>query len=152
MGKDYDTEKIWQRVNSSVDLRKLKKAKTDKERFEIFEKALAKDPRTKNLLKPRAFLRKNLRKIYNRVLAKELSQGEKGVQKSLKRFSEPRRKEILQFSREQKIYTLKDELTKKGIIIIKVKGLKRETVAKGKLVTVLGKVYKGGQFLPNPKQ
>ncbi len=120
--KDYDEEKIWRRVNKKLDLRRFKKATTDRERFRLFKQALAKDTNTKNLLKMK---RESLRKIFEFGIAQQVIEGRKSFQASLKRFGETRRKRIIQFEGQLKKESSDERLfikaEKKGIQVREIK-------------------------------
>ena len=136
--KDYDEEKIWRRVNKKLDLRKFKKATTDRERFKLFKQALEKDKNTKNLLKMK---RESLRKIFEFGIAQQVIEGRKSFQSSLRRFGETRRKRIIQFEgqlkKESSDVRLLEKAEEKGVL---VRGKREKTTTKGRPTTEIVKL------------
>ncbi len=87
----YDFEKIWERLNLKLDLKKFKKAKTEKQRTKLFDEAIKKDKFAKNILRMK---RTNQRKILNFGIAQSVLDDGETIRKSVKRFKPERRRKI----------------------------------------------------------
>ncbi len=136
---EYEFEKIWRRLIKKLDLAKLKKAKTDEERFKIFKKLFeGSDDQAKNLRKMKGVTKKEL---YDYALADLGMQKIDPIQKSLKRFGEKRQLRIKKATKE---IIAQDQF----LASIKFNKIGRRIVKGGTIIKIGKKTYKGGQFLP----
>lgn len=94
MPDHYDHEAIWKRFYAELDLDEFNKAKTDKERFRAFKKAISKNKKAKNFFKAGS---ENIKKLYNYGIAQRLIDEDPNTQKSFNRFSEERQNQISAF-------------------------------------------------------
>ncbi len=94
MPDNYDHESLWKRFYAELDLNEFNKAKTDKERFRAFKKALSKNKKAKNFFKAGS---KNIKKLYNYGIAQRLIDEDPNAQKSFNRFTEERQNQISAF-------------------------------------------------------
>lgn len=148
---EYDHEAIWKRMYADLDLRAFNRAKTDRERFILFKKALSKDPKAKNFFKAGSG---NVKKLYNYGVAQRLVEGDENVIRSVSRFGEKRQRQVRAFSGVLGSSILEeralDRAEAKGIGVREFKARKSalgrpsKTLIKGKDVTV--KRFTQGKF------
>ncbi|KKN43737.1 hypothetical protein LCGC14_0700190 [marine sediment metagenome] len=109
--RDYDEERIWRRLNKKLDLKKFKKAKTEKQRRKAFRDALRKDKFGKNILRMQPV---NFQKVLDFSVAQQLIDDGKAIQASVKRFKEKRRKRVTSSVGQLRTLDLQEKLLKRA--------------------------------------
>ena len=135
----YEQDKIWKRLNKKLDLKKFKKAKTEKQRRKAFRDSLRKDKFGRNILKMR---RSNLNDLFDFATAQQSIDDGKEIKESIKRFTPERQKKIFAFKGQ--LRTLQTE--QKLLIKAEKKGFKVRDVKERPTTRILRK----GKFIDVP--
>ena len=128
--EQYESDKIWIRLNKKLDLKKFKAAKTEQQRRKAFKTALKKDQFGKNILKMQQV---NFKRVFDFGVAQQSLDDGKEIEASIKRFTPKRQKTISALKGQ--LRTLKDQenlfrkAERKGIT---VRAVKEKVTAKGR--------------------
>ena len=78
MSQKYNFEAIWRRIYRRINLKTLSRARTDKQRFKLFEKAFDKEKELKNLKKLK---KSDFKKLYHFGIAQQERDLDKRIKK-----------------------------------------------------------------------